>query len=232
MLLSHVVLKSSLAKFIKPPARLPSRQQSHSDFISTKLPQSVSKHSKHSFSRCRNRVKVLAKRGSADDKHRRGASKKRKARPPRQLHCEHFDSCSGCTEVLPDRPPVFEEAKAFFEHRGYRRLRLVAGPVHSWRCRARLAVRGRASDVKLGLFEARSHNVVDIPTCSIHHPRINAAAEAVRAAANSLAVQPYSEFNGQGQLRYLQLTAAGRESCGYRADRDAGAPIQVSTSLF
>lgn len=34
-----------------------------------------------------------------------------------------------------------------------------------WRCRAKLAVRGSASDPLIGLYEEGTHNVVDIPDC-------------------------------------------------------------------
>lgn len=34
-----------------------------------------------------------------------------------------------------------------------------------WRCRAKLAVRGSASDPMIGLYQEGTHNVVDIPEC-------------------------------------------------------------------
>ena len=57
----------------------------------------------------------------------------------------------------------------------------VAGPLHGWRCRAKLAVRGRPGKPLVGLFKRGSHDVVDIvPGCRIHHPRINQAAALIK----------------------------------------------------
>jgi len=46
-------------------------------------------------------------------------------------------------------------------------------------------------------------------------------------AVNSLGVVPYDEESGKGMLRYVQLTAAGGEASGGRAQLDALATIQV-----
>ena len=56
----------------------------------------------------------------------------------------------------------------------------LAGPVHGWRCRAKLAVRGSAGAPSIGLFEAGSHSVTPMPECRAHHPRINSAAQLVQ----------------------------------------------------
>ena len=57
----------------------------------------------------------------------------------------------------------------------------VTGPLHGWRCRAKLAVRGRPGKPVIGLFKRGSHDVVDIvPGCKIHHPRINQAAALIK----------------------------------------------------
>ncbi len=43
-----------------------------------------------------------------------------------------------------------------------------------------------------------------------------------------LRLAPYDEASGRGVLRYLQLTAVGREAAGLRAEEDSeGAGVQV-----
>jgi hypothetical protein len=49
--------------------------------------------------------------------------------------------------------------------RGFEGFTTVPGPVHGWRCRAKLAVRGSAAAPQLGLFQANSHDLVPIPEC-------------------------------------------------------------------
>jgi hypothetical protein len=49
--------------------------------------------------------------------------------------------------------------------RGFESFTTVPGPVHGWRCRAKLAVRGSAAAPQLGLFQAGSHELVPIPEC-------------------------------------------------------------------
>lgn len=80
-----------------------------------------------------------------------------------------------------------------------------AGARFGYRVRSRLAVRGRAGSPKLGIFEAGSHRVVDIPRCPVHHPLINEVAAELRAAMRELQVAPYAEAPHAGLLRYLQV---------------------------
>ena len=82
------------------------------------------------------------------------------------IDCEHFANCSGCTLADVTEPQVLSEARNFFRKVKYpEEVQLYLGPQHGWRCRARLAVRGNAGDVQIGLFRAGSHDVVDVPNC-------------------------------------------------------------------
>ena len=170
------------------------------------------------------------------------------------LDCEHFASCSGCTIADAIQPQIFSEARNFFKKVKHpEEVQLFLGPQHGWRCRARLAVRGNAGDIKIGLFRAGSHDVVDIPNCRyllglsvhlsaapsesspewtvciprIHHPRINKAIDLIRQVANTLQIPPYDELDGKGKLRYVQLTAAGTDPGAPNAHLDPYACIQV-----
>ncbi|MBK7949044.1 MAG: class I SAM-dependent RNA methyltransferase [Deltaproteobacteria bacterium] len=73
------------------------------------------------------------------------------------------------------------------------------------RHRARLAVRGRATNPRIGLFQAGSHRIVATPHCAVHHPAINAAAEDLREAIRETGVAPYADDTHRGAIRYVQL---------------------------
>jgi tRNA/tmRNA/rRNA uracil-C5-methylase (TrmA/RlmC/RlmD family) len=78
-------------------------------------------------------------------------------------------------------------------------------PAPGHRHRARLAVRGRVRSPKIGLFQAGSHRIVDIPTCPIHHPLLNEAAHEIKQAIRETGVEPYADRPHRGALRYVQL---------------------------
>lgn len=82
---------------------------------------------------------------------------------------------------------------------------VVDGPRLGFRHRARLAVRGRIHNPKIGIFELGSHRVVHIPDCRIHHPLINEVAAATRRTMVEQRVSPYSDLAHAGSLRYLQI---------------------------
>ena len=48
---------------------------------------------------------------------------------------------------------------------GHAEFTVQLGPVHGWRCRARLAVRGRPGRPVIGLYRAGTHDALDIPDC-------------------------------------------------------------------
>jgi len=82
---------------------------------------------------------------------------------------------------------------------------VVEGPAFAYRHRARLSVRRRSASPKIGLFQAGSHRIVDIPHCPIHHPLINRSAAAVKRAVRESGVAPYAERPHRGDLRGIQV---------------------------
>lgn len=90
---------------------------------------------------------------------------------------------------------------------------LLEGAKLGFRVRARLVVRGRAVSPKIGIFQAGTHRIADIPRCGVHHPRINEVAAALRAAIRATGVAPYADRPHRGALRALQVVverASGR----------------------
>jgi tRNA/tmRNA/rRNA uracil-C5-methylase (TrmA/RlmC/RlmD family) len=128
------------------------------------------------------------------------------------LDCPHRPPCPGCPRL--GEPDIAPSARAALEslarERGLSGLSVVHGPRTAFRHRARLAVRGRARSPKIGIFEAGSHRVVDIPRCLVHHPLVNDVAREARAAIRETATPPYSDDAHAGLLRYLQVVVERR----------------------
>ncbi|MEW5304506.1 MAG: hypothetical protein WDW36_007116 [Sanguina aurantia] len=165
---------------------------------------------------------------SASPKPRSSAPKK----TPSELGCEHFASCSGCSlETRLASPPLLTDARIFSSTRGVPALQSVLHRATGWRCRAKLAVRGSPGKPLLGLFKRGSHDVVAIPKCKTHHPRINEAVALMTQVLTQLKVAPYDEVAGTGLLRYVQLTAVSSQPKLTGAEEDLQAqPAHASRS--
>ncbi|MFN2426942.1 MAG: hypothetical protein ABR587_10915, partial [Candidatus Binatia bacterium] len=129
--------------------------------------------------------------------------------------CTHRPPCPGCPRYGERglAPAPAETLASLAARTGAQLAPVIAGPPLGYRVRARLAVRGRSASPKLGIFQEGSHNIADIPSCTIHHPRINAAARMIRDAIRRAGVAPYAERPHVGLLRYVQIVverATGR----------------------
>ncbi|HYC55746.1 MAG TPA: hypothetical protein VEL28_12505 [Candidatus Binatia bacterium] len=105
---------------------------------------------------------------------------------------------------------------------------VVEGAADAFRVRARLAVRGRAASPKLGIFQQGTHRIADIPSCAVHHPRINEAAAAIKRAIRACDVAPYADAPRRGLLRYVQIVverASGRVQITLVANCDSPRPV-------
>ncbi len=124
--------------------------------------------------------------------------------------CPHRPPCPGCPRY--GAPSIADAARAALtalaESAGLPPPPIHSAPALGHRHRARLAVRGRAADPRIGLFEAGTHRVVATPDCAVHHPAINAAARALREAIRETSTPPYDEQGHRGALRYVQLVAS------------------------
>jgi 23S rRNA (uracil1939-C5)-methyltransferase len=119
------------------------------------------------------------------------------------INCVHFGPCGGCTLQDPNSPEIWDSVKEFFDHYDAPLTDLIIGAVTGWRTKAKLAVRGKEAPL-IGLFKKKSHDVLPIPHCQIHHPAINQAVAIVEKAAQEAQVSIYDEKSGRGLLRYVQ----------------------------
>ncbi len=66
-------------------------------------------------------------------------------------------------------------------------------------------VRGRAASPKVGIFQAGSHKIADIPRCQVHHPVINRVAALAKEAIRATGIEPYAEAPHRGCIRAIQV---------------------------
>ena len=98
----------------------------------------------------------------------------------KNINCPHFAFCSGCTiDENVTNPPLLEEMRHYFHEKAVP-FNYFSDQVVGWRYRAKLAVRGNSENPQIGLYEAGTHHVVDIPLCRVHHPLINLAIEHIK----------------------------------------------------
>jgi 23S rRNA (uracil1939-C5)-methyltransferase len=129
--------------------------------------------------------------------------------------CSHRPPCPGCPRLGEGdvAPSARASLEALAREHGLADLGVVRGPETAFRHRARLAVRGRASSPKIGIFETGSHRIVDIPRCLVHHPLVNDVATELRRAMIATAATgatPYSDDARRGLVRYVQVVVERR----------------------
>lgn len=121
--------------------------------------------------------------------------------------CPHRPACPGCPRL--GEPALDGQVAAALEalarEHGLGPIAVRRGAPTGFRHRARLAVRGRASSPKVGIFAEGSHRIVDIPRCLVHHPLVNRVAGELRRAMIATRAAPYSDDAHQGFVRYLQV---------------------------
>ncbi|KAF8378103.1 hypothetical protein HHK36_029439 [Tetracentron sinense] len=130
------------------------------------------------------------------------------------LQCQHFQSCSGCTQEWNlHRPIMLDEAVDFFKSHGVSDFSFDSCRLWEWRCRAKLAVRGSSISPLIGLYQEGTHNAVDIPHCK---------------GITELNIEPYDEDQGTGQLRYVQMAVTTHNTSIPTAERYRNGKVQVS----
>jgi tRNA/tmRNA/rRNA uracil-C5-methylase (TrmA/RlmC/RlmD family) len=126
--------------------------------------------------------------------------------------CPHRPPCPGCPRfgaggITAD---AHRTVTALAQTMGIDAAPVVEGSPFGYRYRARLAVRGRATSPKIGIFQEQTHRIADIPRCPIHHPRVNDVAAALRRALRATGTPPYVDRTHRGLVRYLQVVIERR----------------------
>jgi tRNA/tmRNA/rRNA uracil-C5-methylase (TrmA/RlmC/RlmD family) len=144
--------------------------------------------------------------------------------------CPHRPPCPGCPRWDEGgiAPAAGRALDSLAREAGLPPPRVVEGAPLGFRTRARLAVRGRPGAPKLGIFQAGSHRIADIPRCGVHHPRINEVADGFKHALRASGLAPYVERSGRGLVRYVQIAlqrASGSAQLVIVANSDSPTPV-------
>lgn len=126
---------------------------------------------------------------------------------PASTACTHRPPCPGCPRLFETGYSEATETQlaALAERAGISLPELTLGDATGFRHRARLSIRGRAGSPKVGIFQADSHRIVDIPNCLVHHPLINQVVAALKRAIRSTNTAPYADGPHRGDLRNVQI---------------------------
>ncbi len=131
--------------------------------------------------------------------------------PPCPRHADHPDGqCTGCP-LMSLRDAGQRELRRLIahEHGGLHVDAIEHGSPRGYRWSAKRVVGGRPGSLVFGSYVAGTHRVADMSGCRVDHPRIVAAVDEVRVAANELGIEPFDRQTGGGDLRYLWLKTDG-----------------------
>jgi 23S rRNA (uracil1939-C5)-methyltransferase len=128
----------------------------------------------------------------------------------RPAPCPHHGDCNGC--VLMDIDVRSQRELKLEALRGTHGLPVddIVGEAPEdlpYRCSSKRIVGGVRGDVRLGSYRRGTHELADMDGCRVDHPSIVAGTLELRSAINELALEPYDEVLGRGDLRYVWLKA-------------------------
>ena len=134
----------------------------------------------------------------------------RTANPP----CHIEQRCLGCSLVAMKYPAQLDYKRQrivdAFSHQGLspelsiEPVLPAADPTH-YRASAKLVFGRKREQVKLGLYQRGSHDVIDCPDCPVHHPLINKIAAIVREEVQRQKISVFNPKHQNGLLRYLMV---------------------------
>lgn len=75
----------------------------------------------------------------------------------------------------------------------------------AYRSYSKLAVRPLGDEIGIGLFAPGTHNLVDICSCPLHAPGVNALLVDLKLQMKELGLSPFDEKNKSGDIRYLTV---------------------------
>lgn len=130
----------------------------------------------------------------------------------REPPCPVYEECGGCQLQHIDysfqlhlKRELLKEA--FSRYTGLRDLPIAptVGMDEPWQYRnkAQLPLKGIGGGVKMGMYSAGSHRLIDMGDCAVQHPDVNGALEAARRVVEELGIPIYDERKHTGSLRHL-----------------------------
>jgi hypothetical protein len=146
------------------------------------------------------------------------------------FRCPHYPDCPSCVYTASIKEltttPIMKRAKLFMKSLDIPFNIELPSPSSSliqWRNVVKLAVQpmSKWGGLQFGLYKENSHQLIPIPNCIAHHPKINEVSEFLRLSAikagvkgyvpSSLALEQSSKrghksYSASGELRYIQLS--------------------------
>lgn len=129
----------------------------------------------------------------------------------KQPSCHYFGKCGGCA-LMHMR---YTEQLAFKRNKVAQNLKKIGAidvdvlpcvasdKVLGYRNKLSLPVRGRAGNVKIGMFQRASHIVVDMDNCILGDWWSKTLVQLFREYLNSRKIVPYNEKTFAGQVRHI-----------------------------
>ena len=126
--------------------------------------------------------------------------------------CPQFKECGGCTLLHTD----YETQLKIKKETVYNALTRIGGfedifvhdtipsvPNFNYRNKSQYPVGGTASNVKIGFYAPRSHNVVNSDSCAIENPDARIILDAFRCWMEKYHILPYNEEKHTGTIRHI-----------------------------
>ncbi|ASS77115.1 23S rRNA (uracil(1939)-C(5))-methyltransferase RlmD [Tumebacillus algifaecis] len=135
---------------------------------------------------------------------------KQKSKDRVEPPCAVYDQCGGCTLQHLSYDAQLEMKRELVRESLSRYAGLKKPPVEptvgmqnpwSYRNKAQLPIVEHKGDVVVGLFQAGSHQIVDVSGCAVQHPMTNRIVQEVRDIAKELGISLYQEKVHKGELR-------------------------------
>lgn len=137
--------------------------------------------------------------------------------------CPYFEKCGGCQIMHLDyqaQLKIKKEsiAKNFVKIAGFQPVSIedVAASPHEigYRNKIQMPAVYSKGEVKIGLYQKRSHEVIDIPFCYLHNQVGQRVFESLRSIVKESGITFYDEKSGRGELRHILIrTSKLEEKC-------------------
>lgn len=128
-----------------------------------------------------------------------------------QPACPHYGKCGGCLLMHMN----YNEQLAFKRNKVAANLLKIGGvnadvlpcvpsdKICRYRNKLSLPVSGKRGNVRIGMYERNTHNVVDVPDCLLGGDWSAQVVELFRNYCNTYGVNPYNERDFSGDVRHL-----------------------------
>ena len=126
--------------------------------------------------------------------------------------CPVYEQCGGCTlqhfayeGQLQAKYDLVREAIEKYAKIKNVEIRFTIGMENPWdyRNKAQLPIREHRGEIITGLYEMGSHQLVDIGSCSIHHPKVNEMVQVTKEILKQLNIPVYDEKKNKGMIKHI-----------------------------